>query len=311
MKTETDVDVVVIGGGPAGLSAALNLGRARKQVLLCDAGPPRNARPSTSTASSPATAPRPRSSAASAASSCAPTTCRCATCAWSASRARARLPGGARGRRLGPRATCCSPPGMVDVLPDLPGYRELWGKSIFQCPYCHGWEVRDRPWGVLATSEHLLEFAVFLTGWTRDVVAFTDGAFPVPAELRAKLERAGRAGLEDRGASGAAAASGEHGHLEAVELEDGTRVPREVLFARPPQRQPALVQGLVQGLGSRWTSRASCASTRRAAPTSRPVGGGGPHHQAAGGAGRRPPAGRGPRTDEPCAHRGALAAHGG
>jgi len=74
---------------------------------------------------------------------------------------------------------------MVDVLPELPGYRELWGKSIFQCPYCHGWEVRERPWGVLATSELMLEFSVFLTGWNKDVVAFTDGAFPVPAELRA------------------------------------------------------------------------------------------------------------------------------
>lgn len=135
--------------------------------------------------------------------------------------------------------------GMVDVLPELPGYRELWGKSIFQCPYCHGWEVRGRPWGVHATSEHMLEFAAFLTGWNPDVVAFTDGAFSVPAELRAKLERAG-VRLEPRRVVRLVE---REERLAAVELEDGTQVAREVLFARPPQRPPSLVQTLVQELG--------------------------------------------------------------
>ena len=130
--------------------------------------------------------------------------------------------------------------GLIDELPDLPGYRELWGRSIFQCPYCHGWEVRDQAFGVLATSPAMLDMALFLTGWSRDVIAFTGGPLPVPAEQLQRLERGGIR-LETRRLRRFLSHGG---HLETVELEDGTRVAREVLFARPPQRQTEVVRRL-------------------------------------------------------------------
>jgi thioredoxin reductase len=130
--------------------------------------------------------------------------------------------------------------GMVDEVPELPGYRELWGKSIFQCPYCHGWEVRGQALGVLASAEHFLDFALFLTGWSKNVVVFTGGAFAVPAEQRSRLERAG-VGLEERRIR---QLHTRQQHLESVELEDGTRIARQVLFARPPQHQTRLVREL-------------------------------------------------------------------
>jgi thioredoxin reductase len=130
--------------------------------------------------------------------------------------------------------------GMVDELPDTPGFRELWGKSIFLCPYCHAWEVQDRPFGYLAPGPAWVEWALFLRGWTSDVVVFTNGSFEVPSEARAKLDKA-NIQIEERRIK---ALRAEGGHLAAVELEGGSEVAREVLFARPPQRQVALVKAL-------------------------------------------------------------------
>ena len=66
--------------------------------------------------------------------------------------------------------------GMIDEMLAIPGFRELWGHAIFQCPYCHGWEARDRRWGYLVvpqTAGHALPFALQARGWTRDVTVFT------------------------------------------------------------------------------------------------------------------------------------------
>jgi thioredoxin reductase len=242
------VDVVIVGGGPAGLSAALVLGRARKRVLLCDAGTPRNAAAESihGFVTRDGTPPgefrrigreqlRPyggievRDARVSAVQ---------------------RLGSGFRvvlgeGSAVDTRRVLLAT-GMVDTLPELPGYRELWGKSIFQCPYCHGWEVQDRAFGLLATSEALLDFALVLTGWSRDIIAFTDRSFEISPEKRSRLQRAGVHCEERRVRRLRARAGHEEGgeHLEAVELEDGTLMPREVLFSAPPQQQTGLVQQL-------------------------------------------------------------------
>ena len=235
------MDVVIVGGGPAGLSAALVLGRARKKVLLCDAGVPRNALAEhiqgfvTRDGTPPAEFRR---------------IGREQLKPYDVEYQNARVLGVERvgprfqvslegGRTVESRRVLIAT-GMVDEVPELPGYRELWGQSIFQCPYCHGWEVRDQAFGVLATAEHFLDFALFLTGWSKDIVVFTEGAFPVPAEQRLRLERAG-VRLESRRIRQLLARDG---HLHAVELEDGARVERQILFARPPQSQTQLVRQL-------------------------------------------------------------------
>jgi thioredoxin reductase len=91
----------------------------------------------------------------------------------------------------------------------------------------------------------LVEFALFLTGWSRDVVVFTGGAFSVPEELRARLDGAGIR-VEERPIR---ALRARDGHLDAVELVGGEAVARDVLFTRTAQRQTALVSGLVSTLG--------------------------------------------------------------
>jgi thioredoxin reductase len=234
-------DVVIVGGGPAGLSAALVLGRARKKVLLCDAGVPRNAAAEHIQGFVTRDGTPPAEFRSIGREQLQPydveyQNTRVRSVERLGPRFQVLLEGG---RTVETRRVLLAT-GMVDEVPELPGYRELWGKSIFQCPYCHGWEVRDQAFGVLATAEPFLDFGLFLTGWSQDVVVFTDGALAVPAEQRLRLERAG-VRLEERRIRQLLARDG---HLQAVELEDGARVARQVLFARPPQHQTQLVRQL-------------------------------------------------------------------
>nr|MBA3542575.1 NAD(P)/FAD-dependent oxidoreductase [Deltaproteobacteria bacterium] len=135
--------------------------------------------------------------------------------------------------------------GIVDELPDLPGYRQLWGRSLYQCPYCHGWELRDRAWGYLANDVACLEWSLLLRAWTPDLVVFTSGRFAVRGEDRELLERC-RIRLDERPVVGFRA---EGESLAAVQLAGGAEVRREVMFVRPPQRQTGLVMGLVASFG--------------------------------------------------------------
>lgn len=237
-------DVVIVGGGPAGLSAALALGRARKRVLLCDSGPRRNAAAErihnfvTRDGAPPDEFRRVGRQQLARYPDVEVRDVRVEGVSGARGAFRVELTSEAIDAR---RVLLCT--GMIDEMLPLDGFRELWGRAIFQCPYCHGWEVQDRRWGYLARaadSSHLLPFALKARGWTRDVVVFTGGAFEVPDDVRLRLQAAG---IRLETAPVSRLVSREH-RLEAVELSDGAAVPCEVLFAHPPQRQVGLVRAL-------------------------------------------------------------------
>jgi thioredoxin reductase len=243
-RSNVSYDVVIVGGGPAGLSAALALGRARKRVLLCDSGPRRNAAAEhihnfvTRDGTPPAEFRHIGRQQLATYPNVEAQDVRVESITGTRGAFRVALTSEAVEAR---RILLCT--GMIDEMLPIDGFRELWGRAIFQCPYCHGWEVQDRRWGYLvraADSSHLLPFALQARGWTRDLVVFTSGAFDVPQEARARLHAAG---IRLETAPVARLVAREH-RLEAVELSNGTTVPCEVLFAHPPQRQVELVRSL-------------------------------------------------------------------
>lgn len=234
-------DVVIVGGGPAGLSAALALGRGRKRVLLCDAGARRNAAAVhvhnfvTRDGVTPYDLRRAAREQLAAYPNVEVRDARVEELTGERGAFAVRLPDrGVEARRL----LLCT--GMIDELPALEGFRALWGRSIFQCPYCHGWEVQDRRFGALVTAPERLEFALLLRGWSSDVVAFTDGRLAVPPEARERLAQGG-VRLEERPLARLVARDE---RLAAVELVDGSTLPVEVLFAHPAQRQVPIVASL-------------------------------------------------------------------
>jgi thioredoxin reductase len=238
------VDVVIAGGGPAGLSAALVLGRACKRVWLCDAGPRRNAAAEHIHGFVTRDGIPPEEFRRIAREQLAPydVTLRqervaAVTPLGGQEGFRVVLEGGTevRARRV------LLATGVTDVPPALPGLAETWGKSAFQCPHCHGWERRGKRWGVLVSSPPLADFAVMLTGWTPHVTAFTLGALALPPEAQARLAAAGvrlETGALERLVVEA------DGTLRGAEGRDGRVVPLDALFLKPEQRLPPLVHAL-------------------------------------------------------------------
>ena len=243
MADENRYDVVVIGGGAAGLSGALTLSRARRSVLLIDGGEPRNA-PAEGVhnylgreGASPAELYRTgraeiegyggeiRSGAVE-------------TVTGAAGDFTVTLAGGdtVGGRRI------LLATGASDELPDVPGVRERWGRDVLHCPYCHGWEVRDRAIGILATSPGGLHHAHLLRQWSADVTLFTHTGLTLGDDQRADLAARGVRVVEGT----VAALRIEDDAVTGVELEDGVVVPAGAVVVQPFPRARA---GMVAGLG--------------------------------------------------------------
>lgn len=221
-----DYDVVVIGGGAAGLSAALVLGRARRRVVVVDGGSPRNAPaahmhgflsrdgmpPSELLAVGRAEVARYGVEVVDGqVASIEPGFV-------------VRLAGdeALRGRRV------LVATGSRDEVPDVPGVRERWGRDLLHCPYCHGWEVRDEPLGVLGTTAASVQHALLVRQWSDDVVFFAHTYEPTSGEEEALEARGVRV---DRGA--VARLVVEDDALAGVELADGRVVSRTAVFVRP------------------------------------------------------------------------------
>lgn len=171
------VDVIIVGGGPAGLNAAVVLGRCQRKVILFDNGQQRNIRSHgmhnylTRDGISPADFIRiarqeSRKYGVELRNSRVKTI-------RSLSNGLFRVEDESGGIARSGKILLAT--GLSDNLPQLDGLEELYGKSVFHCPYCDGWEVRDKVIGVYAKNKHGLDLALSLTTWSRKVVLFTDG----------------------------------------------------------------------------------------------------------------------------------------
>jgi thioredoxin reductase len=228
-----EYDVVVVGGSAAGLSAALVLSRARRSVLVVDAGTPRNAparhmhgflsRDGMPPGDLLAVGRQEVRRYAGELVTGTVTGLQRGAAGFTVSLSDGRQ---VRARRL------LVATGLRDELPDVPGLADRWGRDVLHCPYCHGYEVADRALGVLGRDLESVRYAQIIRQWSADVVLFMPPGI-LGREHRAQLTARGvqvtegtvcRLVLEDDRVSG-------------VELDDGRTVARDALFL-PPRLVP-------------------------------------------------------------------------
>lgn len=238
MTNEIERDVVIVGGGPAGLSAALVLGRARQDVLVLDAGRPANrvAR------SIGGLLGRERS----------PTSLRRA-----GRRQLRKLPSvevvaaevlDLERDGAGAALTVACPEGVTRVRaravllanglryepPDISGLAPLWGRSVFHCVFCDGWEVADKPIALHARGAGAARLALLTRAWSSDLLLCTDGPDGISAREREQLSAAGIRIRDEK----IARLDSQRGKLTRIVFESGPAEARAALFVRPRRSQP-------------------------------------------------------------------------
>lgn len=250
MITSTDStlwDSIIVGGGPAGLSAALALGRSLRQVLVVDAGQPRNRSASHmhTVLGHEGTDPaellrRGREEAAHYGATFIEGSVTAVQDAHAQHGRRSMVVTMEDGRQLLTR-TVVAATGITDLLPEVPGLAERWGSSVLHCPYCHGWEVRHRRLGVLASGPMALHQAELIRQWSAELIFFSASAEPLAEETRHRLESRGIV-IEPTDVT---ALHGEGTELSEAELADGRRVPVEAIFTAG---KPVPHEGFLSGL---------------------------------------------------------------
>jgi len=239
------VDVVVVGGGPAGLSAALNLARARTTVLVVDAGRPRNAATLRSHGflTRDGISPLELRKLARAELSAYPTVRvldRTNLTALGTAEPPVDAADGIRfvatvkSHRSGAPAVIAArsaviATGLRETLPAIPSLRGFYGMSLFSCAACDAWELQDRPLALIGETPDLPARARLIARWTDDLTVFTNGADVVETVEEAELAASGivveRRRIDDL--------EGDRGAVSAVRLQDGTRIAIAGGFVRP------------------------------------------------------------------------------
>lgn len=229
-------DVIIIGGAFAGLAGALQLGRARRKVLVLDTGLQRNRFAGHSHGLLGHDHKPPKAILAEALQQIA----RYPAITLVSARAES-ITGGIDGfsvltddgQSLGARRLILSY-GVTDQMLTLPGFAECWGKSVISCPYCDGFEAAGRHWGLLWYGPQSQTYAKLYQHWTDKLTVFADG-HEIPAEVRADLARRDVSIIEGR----VSEIAHQGGQIASVNLASGEKVTVDILFAHPRNRPSA------------------------------------------------------------------------
>ncbi|MGI9069632.1 MAG: NAD(P)/FAD-dependent oxidoreductase [Pyrinomonadaceae bacterium] len=249
------LDVLIVGAGPAGLSAALVLGRCRRQVLICDSGRTRNAASLGLHGFLTRDGIEPTEFLRIGREQLRPyETIELRQTKVTDAR---RLPIGfevtlSNGERISSRKVLLAT-GVVDDVPAIEGLAELYGRSVFHCPYCDGWEMRDQPLAIYGRGENGLGLSLELLLWSRDLVLCSDGPSELSDEERQRLAHHEIKLREDR----IARMEGSDGALQRIVFANGDSLARSAMFFSTDQRQAS---GLAQKLGCAFTEQ-GCVDT--------------------------------------------------
>ena len=234
MKSET-FDVIIIGGSYSGLSAGLALGRSLRSVLIIDSGKPCNRQTPHSHNFLTQDGQTPAAIAAVG---------RQQVEKYETVKFFSGLATGGRktssgfeiqtdsGRNFTARKLIFAS-GIRDIMPAIDGFAECWGISVIHCPYCHGYEVRNQPTGILGNGEYAYEFSSFILNWTRDLTVFTNGPTTLSEEQSAKLKCHNVKVVETE----IQTLAHTNGYLDKIIFKDGTSIGVKALYARPDFEQ--------------------------------------------------------------------------
>jgi len=245
-------DVVIVGGGAAGLNAALILGRARRSVVLCDDGHPRNAVADKMYGfmSRDGTPPRKLLEIARAELKRYPSV---TVVKSRIDRAKATRTSFALNSKVGKLFTgkrLLLANGVRDKLPDIEGLAEFWGRSVFVCPFCDGWEIRDRSVIVYGKGKETVALAQELYGWTNRVSVCVENATALTAMQRRWIQLTNCRLVKGR----LKRLVGEQRSLRAVEMANGDWLSCDALFLATPLRQTS---DIAESLGCKIDKKGS------------------------------------------------------
>ena len=227
-------DCIIVGGGAAGLSAALVLGRSRRRVLVCDKGDPRNAPAHEAHGFLTRDGVNPLELLKVGREQIKPY--KSVEFQAVGVEAITKLDHQfavtfADGTTRNSRKILLAF-GVTDEFPPIKNFAAFWGKSVFHCPYCHGYEVRDQPLAVVGNGEVGVGMVALLKNWSANLVLCTDGEALLSAAERSLLAKHKVIVREGK----IVRFEGENGQLENIVFDDGGRLARSGLMIRPKQR---------------------------------------------------------------------------
>jgi len=235
MYNDKQYDVIIIGGSYAGLSAALALGRARRNVLLIDSGKPcnRSAPHSHNFLTHDGSVPAEISKIGKQQVMAYPSIEFLDGLVVAADGSDQNFAvTTSTGLKVSARKLLFAT-GVKDLIPAIGGFSESWGKSIIHCPYCHGYEFRDQPTGIMANGEVAFHFGRLIRNWTAKLTIFTNGACTLPNEQLAELDNLGVKIVE----SPIQSFQHNDGYISSVLLEDGAAYNIDAMYAKLPFEQ--------------------------------------------------------------------------
>jgi thioredoxin reductase len=239
----TKFDVIIIGGSYSGLAAAMGLGRALRKVLIIDSGKPANryAPHSHNFLTNDGRTPGEIAAIAKTQVDQYHSVKRIEGEALNVERVDNKFH-----VTLSDQTKYCASKvvfatGIIDVLPDIDGIAECWGKSVLHCPYCHGYEVRQTKTGILGNGDYAFEFGALISNWTSDLTIYTNGPSTLTQEQTSKLSLHNIEVVTDK----IRLLKNTNGYLEKILFANGSTTDIHAMYTRPSVQQHCNLPGLL------------------------------------------------------------------